>query len=102
MLERRDAPSASALQTARVIERAWRAGALGDTAARETVPVHSVRLPGLYAHQEVLLSGPGEVLALRHDMLGPEAFGPGIALALERAPRCVGVSYGLEALLEQA
>lgn len=86
-----DAPSATSLDTAaRIIEA-------GDGA---DVPIHSVRLPGLYAHQEVLFGGPGETLRLRHDMAGPEAFGPGIQLALRHAARAVGVAWGLAAALD--
>src|SRR5204862_1879431 len=48
------------------------------------VPIHSVRLPGLVAHQEVLLGGPGQLLTIRHDTLSREAFVPGVLLAVER------------------
>jgi len=64
------------------------------------VPIHSVRLPGLVAHQEVILGGPGEILTIRHDTTSREAFVPGVLLALDRlrglAP---GLTVGLEALL---
>jgi 4-hydroxy-tetrahydrodipicolinate reductase len=64
------------------------------------VPIHSVRLPGLLAHQEVLLGGVGEVLTIRHDALSREAFVPGVLLALERLPELrAGVTIGLESLL---
>ena len=49
-------------------------------------PIHSVRLPGLVAHQEVLLGGAGQLLTIRHDTLSREAFVPGVLLALERLP----------------
>ena len=62
-------------------------------------PIHSVRLPGLYAHHEVLFGGPGETLRVRHDMAGPEAFGPGITAALRHVLATTGVAYGLEAVL---
>ena len=48
------------------------------------VPIHSVRLPGLVAHQEVILGGPGETLTIRHDTTSREAFVPGVLLALDR------------------
>ena len=51
------------------------------------VPIHSVRLPGLVAHQEVIFGGPGETLTIRHDTTSREAFVPGVLLALERAAR---------------
>ena len=64
------------------------------------VPIHSVRLPGLVAHQEVLLGGAGELLTIRHDTLSREAFVPGVLLALERVRALPpGVTVGLDALL---
>jgi 4-hydroxy-tetrahydrodipicolinate reductase len=81
-----DAPSGTALATA---------------AAMEGKPqIHSIRLPGLVAHQEVILGGRGETLTIRHDTSSREAFVPGVELALEKV--CVlppGVTVGLEALL---
>ena len=50
--------------------------------------IHSVRLPGLVAHQEVLLAGDGQLLTIRHDTLSRESFVPGVLLALERLPGC--------------
>jgi len=65
------------------------------------VPIHSVRLPGLVAHQEVLLGGPGQLLTIRHDTTSREAFVPGVLLALEKLPGLQpGVTVGLEGLLE--
>jgi 4-hydroxy-tetrahydrodipicolinate reductase len=66
----------------------------------EGVPIHSVRLPGLVAHQEVILGGPGETLTIRHDTTSREAFVPGVLRALE-AVRSLpsGVTVGLESLL---
>jgi 4-hydroxy-tetrahydrodipicolinate reductase len=64
------------------------------------VPIHSVRLPGLLAHQEVLLGGPGQVLTIRHDATSREAYTPGVLLALEKlASLPAGVTVGLDALL---
>ncbi|HXK14052.1 MAG TPA: dihydrodipicolinate reductase C-terminal domain-containing protein [Gaiellaceae bacterium] len=64
------------------------------------VPIHSVRLPGLNAHQEVLLGGPGELLTIRHDATSREAYTPGVLLALEKLPALPpGVTIGLDALL---
>jgi 4-hydroxy-tetrahydrodipicolinate reductase len=63
-------------------------------------PIHSVRLPGLVAHQEVLLGGQGQVLTIRHDTLSREAFVPGVLLALEQLPTLQpGLTVGLERLL---
>jgi 4-hydroxy-tetrahydrodipicolinate reductase len=81
-----DAPSGTAKATAE------RLG--GD------VPVHSVRLPGLVAHQEVLLAGPGQLLTIRHDSLSREAYVPGVLLALQKLDQLPsGVTVGLEAVL---
>jgi 4-hydroxy-tetrahydrodipicolinate reductase len=81
-----DAPSGTAKATAEAMG--------GD------VPIHSVRLPGIVAHQEVLLSGPGELLTIRHDAFSREAYVPGVLLALERVTTLpAGLTIGLETLL---
>ncbi len=81
-----DAPSGTAKATA--------AGMGGN------VPIHSVRLPGLVAHQEVILGGLGETLTIRHDTSSREAFVPGVLLALERVRGLPhGLTVGLDALL---
>jgi 4-hydroxy-tetrahydrodipicolinate reductase len=65
------------------------------------VPIHSVRLPGLVAHQEVLLAGDGQLLTIRHDTFSREAFAPGVLLALERLGTLPpGLTVGLDALLD--
>ena len=65
------------------------------------VPIHSVRLPGLVAHQEVLFGGDGQLLTIRHDTFSREAFVPGVLLALERLPTLApGLTVGLDALLD--
>lgn len=65
------------------------------------VPIHSVRLPGLVAHQEVLLGGPGQLLTIRHDTTSREAFVPGVLLALEKLSSLEpGLTVGLEKLLK--
>ncbi len=91
---KRDAPSGTARLTARRIERARRGGG--------AVPVHSVRLRGLVAHQEVLFGGEGELLTIRHDSLSRESFMAGILLAVRRIRTHEGLVVGLEALLERA
>jgi 4-hydroxy-tetrahydrodipicolinate reductase len=81
-----DAPSGTAKATAEAMG--------GD------VPIHSVRLPGIVAHQEVLLSQPGELLTIRHDAFSREAYVPGVLLALENLERLPpGLTLGLESLL---
>jgi 4-hydroxy-tetrahydrodipicolinate reductase len=65
------------------------------------VPIHSIRLPGLVAHQEVLLGGPGQLLTIRHDTMSREAFVPGVLLALEKLPSLdPGLTVGLDTLLD--
>jgi 4-hydroxy-tetrahydrodipicolinate reductase len=64
-------------------------------------PIHSVRLPGLVAHQEVLLGGEGQLLTIRHDTFSREAFVPGVLLALDKlATLPPGLTIGLERLLD--
>ena len=63
------------------------------------VPVHSVRLPGYVAHQEVLFGGLGETLTIRHDSLSRDSFGPGIVLAVKNVRKLSGLTIGLESLL---
>ena len=82
-----DAPSGTAKATAALI---------GDGTA-----IHSVRLPGLVAHQEVLFGGPGQTLSIRHDTMSREAFVPGVLLALARLETLPpGLTVGLDALLD--
>jgi 4-hydroxy-tetrahydrodipicolinate reductase len=81
-----DRPSGTAKLTAERME--------GD------VPIHSVRLPGLNAHQEVILGGAGQTLTIRHDAITREAYTPGVLLALERLPSLPpGLLVGLDSLL---
>jgi 4-hydroxy-tetrahydrodipicolinate reductase len=83
---KKDAPSGTARATAERLP--------GD------VPIHSVRLPGLVAHQEVLLGGEGQLLTIRHDTLSREAFVPGVLLALDKlATLEPGLTVGLDRLL---
>jgi 4-hydroxy-tetrahydrodipicolinate reductase len=83
---KKDAPSGTAKATAELLG--------GDPV------IHSVRLPGLVAHQEVLFGGDGQLLTIRHDTFSREAFVPGVLLALERLPGLPpGLTVGLEAFL---
>ena len=63
------------------------------------IRVHSVRLPGLVAHQEVLLGGEGEFLTIRHDSTDRVSFMGGVMLTVESVPSRLGLTVGLEALL---
>ena len=63
------------------------------------INVHSVRLPGLMAHQEVILGASGQTLSLRHDTISRECFMPGVILAIKEVVRRQGLIYGLDTLL---
>lgn len=109
-----DAPSGTALQTADVIaqERARAAMTPRPTPGVEServagarggeyagVRVHSVRLPGLVAHQEVLFGNAGELFTLRHDSLSRESFMPGVLLGIRAVMRLPGLVFGLDKLV---
>ena len=104
-----DAPSGTALSTARAMAQArnrpfYRPAEQGKAsdsrgAQVEGVTLHSVRLPGLLAHQEVLLGGPGQTLSIRHDTISRECFMPGVILAIKEVVKHKGLIYGLDALL---
>jgi 4-hydroxy-tetrahydrodipicolinate reductase len=72
-------------------------GARGSTV--DGVPVHSLRVRGLVAHQEVLLGSPGETLTIRHDSLDRESFMPGVLAAIRAMPGLPGVTVGLDKVL---
>ena len=102
-----DAPSGTALSTARAMAQArgkpfsippGKASA-GRGEKVEGISIHSVRLPGLLAHQEIMLGGPGQTLKIRHDQISREAFMPGVMLAIREVVKHKGLIYGLETLL---
>jgi 4-hydroxy-tetrahydrodipicolinate reductase len=105
-----DAPSGTSLATARVMAEArgkrfdypaLEKETLARTRGGETegIAIHSVRLPGLLAHQEVIFGAPGQTLAIRHDSISRESFMPGVVMAIKEAVKTKGVIYGLESLL---
>jgi 4-hydroxy-tetrahydrodipicolinate reductase len=103
-----DAPSGTALSTARRMARTRESEYRGPhseslTGSRggdlEGIRIHSVRLPGLVAHQEVILGGPGQVLTIRHDSMDRASFMPGVVLAVKEVVRRPGLTVGLEPLL---
>jgi 4-hydroxy-tetrahydrodipicolinate reductase len=108
-----DAPSGTASRTAALIAAARSAASLGPSpdatvtaadgargAVLDGVHVHSIRLSGLVAHQEVLLGGHGEILTLRHDSLDRSSFMPGVLLGIRGvASLPPGLTFGLETLL---
>lgn len=85
-----DAPSGTALRTKARLEKA-----LGDLTA-PPVQVHSVRLPGLVAHQEVIFGGPGQTLTIRHDAPSREAYVPGVLMTCKWVLKEKRVAYDLE------
>lgn len=104
-----DAPSGTAARTAELMSKARKEAGLGampdatstslDGARGATVgdvPVHSVRLRGLIAHQEVLLGGLGETLSIRHDSLDRAGFMPGVLLGVRKVVANPGLTFGLE------
>jgi len=112
---KRDAPSGTALQTAAGIAAAREASNAGPFAADPTtdtvlsgargasgpagVHIHSVRLPGLIAHEEVLFGALGQSLTLRHDSYDRRSFMPGVLLAVRSVPELPGLTVGIETLL---
>jgi len=108
--QKADAPSGTALATARAMAAA-RGERFNETeVTKQTLPstrggevdgihVHSVRLPGLVAHQEVLFGGQGEVLTIRHDSMNRGSFMPGVLLAIKQAADNPGYIFGMGPLL---
>ena len=104
-----DAPSGTALNTARDMLRARGRPFLKSTAAEQSFPsrgeaveginIHSVRLPGLLAHQEVIFGAAGQTLTVRHDTISRECFMPGVILAVKEVVSRKGLVRGLDALL---
>lgn len=84
-----DAPSGTALRTQALITEGQ----------KRQIPIHSVRLPGLVAHQEVIFGLPGQTLTIRHDSTNRESFMPGVLLAIEKIDQIQGVVLGLEHIL---
>jgi len=111
--DKADAPSGTATRTAELISEA-RAKAKKSAIADKTssglagargakvgdVPIHSIRLRGLVAHQEVLLGDQGETLSIRHDSIDRSGFMPGVLLAIRSVKTRAGLTFGLENLLD--
>ena len=89
-----DAPSGTSRLTRLRVEEAWR-----EAGFEKEIPIHSVRLPGLVAHQEVIFGSLGETLTIRHDSLSRESFMPGVLLAVKRVGGLQGLIVGLENIL---
>jgi len=106
-----DAPSGTARRTAEMIAQARSGMAAMPDATSDVlpgarganvagIPVHSIRLQGLVAHQEVVFGGPGESLTIRHDSYDRESFMPGVLIAVRKVSQTPGLTYGLENLLD--
>ncbi len=83
--QKKDKPSGTAIKTAKLMGK--------------DVPIHSVRLPGLVAHQEVIFGGVGQTLTIRHDSISRESFMPGVVMAVCKVKKIKGLVYGLEKVL---
>lgn len=103
-----DAPSGTALTTARAMIEA-RGKPFNQPAQKEVsgsrgqqvegIAIHSVRLPGILARQEVILGGPGQTLSLKHDTVSRECYMPGVMIAAREVVKQKGLIYGLDSLL---
>ena len=106
-----DAPSGTAIKTAQMLAEMGKSfnppkvesqetitGARGGTAA-SNIPIHSVRLPGLIAHQEVLFGANGQLYTLRHDTSDRACYMPGVLLAIRKVTELTSLVYGLEKIL---
>ena len=109
--QKADAPSGTAIKTAEMLaelgksynaplvtEKELIAGARGGNGP-ENIPIHSVRLPGLLAHQEILFGAPGQIYTLRHDASDRSCFMPGVLLGIRKVIQLKSLVYGLEKLL---
>lgn len=85
-----DAPSGTAIKTAEMMKR---------SSGVKDIPIHSVRLPGFVAHQEVIFGGLGQTLTIRHDTINRESFMPGVIIAVKKIKGLKGLVYGLENIL---
>ena len=111
--EKADAPSGTASRTAELITESRKSAARPAMPDKTTsalpgargakvgdVPIHSVRLRGLVAHQEVLLGDQGETLSIRHDSIDRSGFMPGVLLAIREVVKNPGLTFGLEHLMD--
>ncbi|MBE9128356.1 MULTISPECIES: 4-hydroxy-tetrahydrodipicolinate reductase [unclassified Coleofasciculus] len=109
--QKADAPSGTAIKTAQMLsglgktynpamveETEKLAGARGSV-ADDNIRIHSVRLPGLIAHQEVIFGAPGQIYTLRHDTTDRSCYMPGVLLAIRKVTQLKSLVYGLEKIL---
>lgn len=108
--QKADAPSGTALSTAKAmvesrgrpflyprVQKETLAGTRGGEL--EGIAIHSMRLPGLLAHQQVILGTAGQTLSIRHDTISRECYAPGVLLAIKKVVALKGLTYGLDTLL---
>ncbi len=103
---KKDSPSGTSLRTAALLAETISKKddrQLLDGSGRghdvQGVKVHSIRLPGICAHQEVVFGGPGETLTIRHDTIGRECYVPGVLLAVKKVSSRPGLTLGMEKIL---
>lgn len=109
--QKADAPSGTAIKTAQMLAELGKtynpalvtetetiAGARGGKMA-ENIPIHSIRLPGLIAHQEVIFGAQGQIYTLRHDTSDRACYMPGVLLAIRQVTQLTSLVYGLEKIL---
>lgn len=107
---KQDSPSGTSIRTAELLANACAKPNPNLKTSRETIqgargalshniPIHSIRLPGLLAHQAIIFGEPGETLTLRHDTIDRESFMPGVCLACEKVVELDRLAYGLEEIL---
>jgi 4-hydroxy-tetrahydrodipicolinate reductase len=105
-----DAPSGTALSTARAMAEARGKPFVHPGTEKESlkgtrggelegISIHSVRLPGLMAHQEIIFGTSGQTLTIRHDTINRECYMPGVILAMKKVVELKGLTYGLEKIL---
>lgn len=106
-----DSPSGTAIKTAELIAKERELIQQGNPDEKEIIAgsrggeysgfrIHSIRLPGLVAHQEVIFGDQGQTLTIRHDSINRESFMPGVNLAIKKVKGFSGIIYGLEHLLD--
>lgn len=106
--QKHDAPSGTAILTAEMVAENLRPEPLDEVEKRpgargasvDNIPIHSIRLPGLVAHQEVLFGLQGQTLTIRHDSIDRSSFMPGVIMAIKQIKSQPGFTYGLDKLLD--
>jgi 4-hydroxy-tetrahydrodipicolinate reductase len=109
--QKADAPSGTAIKTAEMLSELGKSynpasvketetisGARGGLGG-DNIPIHSVRLPGLIAHQEVIFGAPGQIYTLRHDTMDRSCYMPGVLLSIRKVTQLQTLIYGLEKIL---